>query len=197
MHRRQNRTPVIAVAMTLWAMPAAAQDQQESASTDGLDALEDWKSADVQITGHVLEPKQLEPNVPDGFEIGVFARDLINPRMLAVAEDGTVYATRREVGDVVMLRDEDGDGRADVQQTVATRPMMHGIAIDGDTVYLVTVADIYKAQIKDDGSFGPLERIVDDLPDGGQHPNRMVVVGPHVKLYVAVGSTCNACGETN
>jgi hypothetical protein len=71
--------------------------------------------------GHVLEPKQLEPtewrlarlNLPDGFEIGVFARDLVNSRMLAVADDGTIYVTRRAVGDVVMLRDEDGDGKAD------------------------------------------------------------------------------------
>ena len=205
MRRRQSRTWIFAVAVALWATSTAAQDQQGSASTDRLDNLEDWKSADVEITGHVLEPKQLEPSeehlaglsLPPGFEIGVFARDLINPRMLAIAQDGTVYVTRREVGDVVMLRDEDGDGRADVQQTVATRPMMHGVAINGDTVYLVTVADIYTVQIQDDGSFGPLERIVDDLPDGGQHPNRMVVVGPDGKLYVAVGSTCNACGETD
>ena len=71
--------------------------------------------------------------------------------MIAVADDGTVYVTRRDVGDVVMLRDADGDGRADVQQTVASRPMMHGIAIDGDTVYLVTVNDVYRAEIDADG----------------------------------------------
>ena len=36
-----------------------------------------------------------------------------------------------------------------------------------------------------------------DLPDGGQHPNRTLAVGPDGKLYVTWGSTCNACAEPN
>lgn len=168
--------------------------------------LSDPKAANVTVVGHVLEPAQLEPtperldrlSLPPGFEISVFADGLVNPRMVAVAEDGTLYVTRRAVGDVLMLRDTDGDGRADQQQRVASRPMMHGIAIEGDTVWLVTVEDIYRTTRRDDGTLEPLgEPIVDDLPAGGQHPNRTVVVGPDGKLYVSVGSTCNACGETD
>jgi Raf kinase inhibitor-like YbhB/YbcL family protein len=189
----------------LAALPAIAQNRPQEKPPFSTWQLQDPKSANVEITGHVLEPKQLEPtderlarlNLPDGFKIGVFARDLINPRMLAVADDGTVYVTRRAVGDVVMLRDEDSDGKADVRRTVASRPMMHGVAIDGDTVYLTTVAEVYRAKIREDGTLAPLERIIHDRPAGGQHPNRMVVVGPDGKLYVSVGSTCNACAETD
>ncbi|WP_375263025.1 YbhB/YbcL family Raf kinase inhibitor-like protein [Palleronia sp.] len=168
--------------------------------------LENPTSADVTIVGSILEPAQLAPtperldrlSLPQGFEISVFAEGLVNPRMLAVADDGTVYVTRRAVGDVVMLRDEDGDGIADVEKTVASRPDMHGIAIDGETVYLVTVGEIYRTTRREDGTLEPLgEPIVSDLPAGGQHPNRMVVVGPDGLLYVSVGSTCNACGETD
>jgi hypothetical protein len=104
MRRRQTRPWIFAIAIALWAMPTTARDQQGSASTDGLHDLEDWKSADVQITGHVLEPRQLEPteerlarlNLPDGFEIEVFARDLINSRMLAIAQDGTAAFANRQ-----------------------------------------------------------------------------------------------------
>ncbi len=166
--------------------------------------LKDPKAADVEILGHVLEPKKLAPKdivkklaVPKGFEINVFAEGLVNPRMIAVADNGNVYVTRRDVGDVIKLNDTDKDGVADKQEVVANRPGMHGIAIDGNTVYLVTVNDIYKATIQADGKFSPLERFVDDLPDGGQHPNRTLAVGPDGKLYVSVGSTCNACDETN
>lgn len=166
--------------------------------------LKDPEAADVTIVGHVLEPEQLEVHehlrqvrLPPGFEINVFADELKNPRMIDVASDGTVYVTRRTVGDVLMLRDSDGDGKADQQQVVARRPNMHGIAIDGDTMYLVTVKEVYRTQIQTDGTLEPLELLVDDLPDGGQHPNRTVVVGPDKKLYVSVGSTCNACSETN
>ncbi len=167
--------------------------------------LQNPQSANVEVVAHVVEPEPLDPTperlaglqMPEGFEIGVFAEGLINPRMMAVASGGTVYVTRRSVGDVVRLSDTDGDGRADEEEVVASRPGMHGIAIDGRTMYLVTVEDIYRTEIQPDGALAPLERIVDDLPAGGQHPNRMVVVGPDGMLYVTVGSTCNACGETD
>ena len=163
------------------------------------------QAARLEVVGHVLEPEQWQPTperlarlrVPDGFEVTVFARDLVNPRMLAVADDGTVYVTRRSVGDVLMLRDTDGDGVSDTQRVVASRPNMHGIALDGDTVYLTTIKEIYRTTRNADGTFGEIERIVDDLPDAGQHPNRMVVVGPDGWLYVTAGSTCNACDEGN
>ena len=136
--------------------------------------------------------------MPPGFEISVFARDLINPRVIAVADDGTVYVTRRSVGDVIMLRDADGDGRADGEPVVvASRPTMHGIAITGNTVYLAPIGELYRTTIRPDGTFEPLELLIDDLPDLGQHPNPMIVVGPDSMLYITQGSTCNACSEAN
>ena len=166
--------------------------------------LKDPKAADVTVMGSILEPAQLAPtperldrlSLPEGFEISVFAENLVNPRMIAVADDGTLYVSRREVGDLLMLRDTDGDGRADRQQTVASRPDLHGVALDGDTVYIITVTDIYRTTRREDGTLEPLgEPIVDDLPTAGQHPNRTLAVGPDGMLYVSVGSTCNACNE--
>ncbi|HEX8430034.1 MAG TPA: hypothetical protein VF625_02060, partial [Longimicrobium sp.] len=161
--------------------------------------------ANVAIAGHIVEPAKLAPTparlaslrMPAGFAVTVFARDLVNPRMIAVADDGAVYVTRRNVGDVVMLRDRDGDGAAEERRVVASRPDVHGIAIRGGTMYLVTIHDLYRATIQADGSLSPLERLIDDLPDAGQHPNRTIAVGPDGKLYLSVGSTCNACTEPN
>ena len=168
--------------------------------------LENPAAANVTVVGHVLEPEGLDPTperlaglrMPAGFEVSVFARDLINPRIIAVADDGTVYVTRRSVGDVIMLRDGDGDGRADGEPTVvASRPTMHGIAVTGNTVYLAPIGELYRTTIRPDGTFAPLELLIDDLPDLGQHPNPMIVVGPDGMLYMTQGSTCNACSEAN
>lgn len=165
------------------------------------------RASDVVIEGSILEPEKIQMtdddkltgliNAPDGFKAEVFARDLVNPRMLAVSDAGVLYATRRSVGDVVMLKDGDGDGAADGAVTVASRPGMHGIAFDGDKVFLVTIHDVYTADVNDDGTFGPLTRIINDLPDAGQHANRTLGIGPDDMLYISSGSTCNECQEDN
>ncbi len=181
----------LAAASLLFAIPASAQDPQKPDS--------------VAINAHVLQPGKAEPTanrvsglkLPNGFKIEKFAQDLVNPRMLAVADDGTVYVTRRSVGDVMMLKDTDGDGKADQQKVVASRPWVHGITIVNNSMYLVTVHDVYRADIQPDGTLSELQRIINDLPDAGQHPNRMIAYGPDGMMYLSVGSTCNACAEPN
>jgi glucose/arabinose dehydrogenase len=178
---------------------------QAGAGNSEAAAEEDKGRRGVEIVGHVLKPVPLEFSeermaklaLPEGFAINVFAKDLKNPRMIRVADDGTLYVTRREVGDVLMLRDTDGDGQADEQRTVLRHEGIHGIEIVGDDVYLIAVNELMHARRKTDGSLTAPKVIADDFPAGGQHPNRMVVEGPDERLYVSVGSTCNACGETN
>ncbi len=80
--------------------------------------------------------------------------------MLAVAADGTVYATRRDTGDVIMLRDQDRDGKAEAPVIVARRPQMHGIALTGTKVYLVTVKELFLAERATNGTFGPILAMV-------------------------------------
>src|SRR3546814_13791888 len=46
-----------------------------------------------------------------------------------------------------------------------------------------------------DGSIGELRTIVDGLPDGCQHPNRTIGFDADGRLYISVGSSCNACEE--
>lgn len=134
---------------------------------------------------------------PQGFRVNLFADKLGGPRMLAVGENGTVYVTRRDSGDVLALRDN-GRGMAGAPRKVVTAlPGVHGIAIASGRMYLATVHDIYVADLRADGSVGEPRAIVTDLPDGGQHGNRTIGIGPDGMLYVSVGSTCNQCAETN
>jgi glucose/arabinose dehydrogenase len=143
--------------------------------------------------------------VPEGFEVRVVMRDLVNPRMLAVGPDGSLYVTSPALSEVWRLRDLNGDGdtRDEGEQSIVASKAdspdlggVHGIAIAGIDVYLASVKAVFTATLAD-GQFASLRKIVDDLPDGGQHPNRTLAVGPDGKLYVSVGSDCNACPETN
>ncbi|WP_046115567.1 YbhB/YbcL family Raf kinase inhibitor-like protein [Aquincola tertiaricarbonis] len=160
----------------------------------------------VPVTGHVYKPDKAPATpqriaslkVPPGFSVTPFAQGLGNPRILAVAPDGTVYASRREEGDVVMMKDTDGDGRADgTPQVVLNRAGAHGLAIRDGKLWLVTVKELFVADLQPDGRPGPLKMLLGDLPDSGQHPNRTMAFGPDGMLYLSVGSTCNACNESN
>ena len=163
------------------------------------------KTVEVDVQGVIYQAGNTQPTpelinqlkVPAGFKVSVFAEKLINPRMLAVADDGTVYVTRRDIGDCVMLKDTDGDGKADVMKVVAERPDLHGIAIRGSRIYFATIHDVYLATRKPDGTVGELQRIIQDLPDAGQHPNRTLAFGPDGMLYISSGSTTNAANEPN
>src|SRR5689334_8136568 len=115
-------------------------------------------------TGHTFQPAHREFSdallhalkAPPGFRVGVFAR-LENPRMLAVADDGAVYATLRAPGKVVRLVDR-GDGTARVEDVVALRDV-HGITIHGDRLYLADVRAVYRTALASDGRVGALEKV--------------------------------------
>ncbi len=161
---------------------------------------------DARVEGNIVEPEPVTVAddaelasmiaVPEGFEVTVAGRDLGHIRILA-AHGENVYATRREEGDVIRLIDADGDGRFEDHAVAAVQPDLHGLWIEGDTAFLATIKEVYTAPILEDGSFGALSPIIEGLPDGGQHPNRTLAVGPDGLLYGSVGSTCNACEETS
>ncbi len=160
----------------------------------------------LELRGNVLRPSKVDATperiahlkAPAGFKISAFATGLKNARILAVAPNGNVYLSRREQGDVLLLRDADNDGRADGEAIpVASRPGVHGLAIHDNKLYLATVKQIFTADLRPDGTLGTLASIIGDLPDGGQHANRTIAFGPDGMLYISVGSTCNACEESN
>jgi glucose/arabinose dehydrogenase len=155
---------------------------------------------------HIFKPDKVAPTLeriaaikaPAGFKVTPFATGLKNARIIAVAPNGNVYVSRRDQGDVVLLRDADGDGRADgPPEIVASRSGAHGLAIKDGKLYLVTVRELFVADILADGKLGPLLLLTGDLPDAGQHANRTLAFGPDGMLYMSIGSTCNDCNENN
>ncbi|TDH23537.1 sorbosone dehydrogenase family protein [Segetibacter sp. 3557_3] len=159
----------------------------------------------AQINGYVFRPalapastenvRQLK--VPSGFTVTKFAEQLGKPRILVTGAPGNVYFSDRDAGTVVLLKDTNGDGVSDVKQTVATIKQAHGLAIHNGKMYIAAVREVFTATIKADGSLDAPQMITDKLPDGGQHPNRTLAIGPDNMLYISVGSTCNACPEPN
>jgi glucose/arabinose dehydrogenase len=135
--------------------------------------------------------------LPEGFRINVFARDLGNARMIAVDQEGTVYLTCPRQNRVLALRDPDGDGVAEVRPALQGLRMVHGILLHEGAMYLAAPRTVWRVPMNSDGTFGEPRVIINDLPDGGQHPNRTLGAGPDGKLYISIGSSCNTCDESN
>jgi glucose/arabinose dehydrogenase len=187
---RWNITAVLAGALVTVAPARAQQRPQPSVVSQRVftnaPAKAEWDASVIERL-----------NVPPGFRVSVFAKDLGTARMLAVGDDGTVYVTRRDSGDVLALRDDATGNAVSPRKVVTDLPRVHGIAVHGTRMYLATIREVYVADIGSDGSVSAPRAIVTGLPDGGQHPNRTVGVGPDGMLYVSIGSTCNQCIETN
>jgi glucose/arabinose dehydrogenase len=157
------------------------------------------------VTGAAFQPEKVEATdqriqslkKPDGFKIEKWAGGLGKPRIMAVGPRGQVYISRREPGDVLMLADTDNDGKADLERRELRIPQAHGLAVRNDKLYIAAIHEVLVAQIQPDGSLSRPRALIDDLPDGGQHPNRTLVFDDDGYLYITVGSTCNACNEPN
>ena len=73
----------------------------------------------------------------DGLEAPIFARGLGEISDLALAEDGTVFATDARSGRIWVMRDRARDGRADTVQALPHRfDQPTGLASRGDTLFV-------------------------------------------------------------
>jgi glucose/arabinose dehydrogenase len=134
---------------------------------------------------------------PPGFEVSVFAAGLEGPRFMAADPKGNIYVSLPSEGKVVALVDKDKDGEADDTVVFADKlDRPHGLAFRGtelivaETGKLIVLRDTNGDLLAD-----TREVLSDDIPSGGGHWTRTVVLGPDSMLYVSVGSSCNACVE--
>ena len=108
---------------------------------------------------------------------------------MAIAPDGTLYATRPLSGAVMAIRDSDGDDLPDTMTTFAedlTLPM--GLAYHDEYLYVSGGNHIYR--IADSGA---VDTIVDDLPSGSGFWTGGITVGGDSRLYLALGAPCDNC----
>jgi glucose/arabinose dehydrogenase len=136
--------------------------------------------------------------VQPGFSLIKFA-DV--PRATAFAFDasGRMYATSQD-GNVYLVTDQNGDGRADEVSIFASGFVFAlGIAVNPSSgeVFVSHQGVISILSDGDKNNQADGERILaGDIPFG-EHQNDNLEFGPDGLLYLGVGSTCNACDDSN
>jgi glucose/arabinose dehydrogenase len=136
--------------------------------------------------------------VPDGWTVSIAASGLGKPRMLYHTPNGNLYITRRDTGDVLLLKDTNSDGKFEEVKTVAAEfKGVHGITMKDGLMYLCNNNELRRYTVNTDGTLSNKQMLFNDMPSAGQHPNRTMDFGPDGKLYISIGTLCNDCKESD
>jgi glucose/arabinose dehydrogenase len=140
--------------------------------------------------------------VPQGFSVSLYSLLPSAPRFGTISPDGLLFVSLRDAGQIVILKDN-GSGTAE-QPVVFASGLNgpHGLAFHEyqGQMYLYAAENNrvsrfpYKnGQTKADKR----DTVVPNLPSGGGHSTRSIAFGPDGKMYIAAGSSCNVCEESD
>lgn len=131
--------------------------------------------------------------VPSGFAVRIYAKDVGTPRLMTVGPDGLLYVADIDGNRMVRLPDVDGDGLADELQVIATDlPGVHNAEWFEDWLYVAEGNQIERLRDEDgDGEFEARELVTDNIPAPVRHRTRTLHFGPDGMLYVTAGSSSN------
>ena len=177
------------------------------------------RAAAQRLTPHhitLANGKSFDLNLPDGYEIKIAAEGLKRVRFMALSPDNRIFVTDmfnltdNQRGVVYIL--DDFDRKTYRFKKVTTylsglrNPNNVAFYTDqaGTTWFYLALTDRLVRYRYQDGDNAPTgePQVLATFPDyglgykyGGWHLTRTVLAGGDEKIYVAVGSSCNACEE--
>ena len=131
--------------------------------------------------------------LPQDFSISIFASDLEGARVIVQDGLGNFWLSRTKEGIISQLIVRDGEV-AEQHDIFKDLKRPHGLAVDPQDPFLLYFAEedkISKVRLYSEGE----PELIKALPEGGRHFTRTLMFGPDDKLYVSIGSSCDACQE--
>ena len=134
--------------------------------------------------------------LPDGFVGEVWLDDIRFPTAFAWDDRGRLYIAT-EGGDIMRVNDAAaGEPPTDVVTFADGIELPLGLVFFDAALYISSRGEVTRLTDEDgDGDLETSHIIIGDLPVQGPHQNNGPAIGPDGKLYVPIGSTCDACGQ--
>jgi len=137
--------------------------------------------------------------VPPGFRVQVYSSEVPLARVMVLTDAGDLIVSRTR-GNLVSLleRDRNGDGAADGHRVLFDDlDGPHGLALHDGWLYIAERTAIGRVRFDTATGTptGPYAHILTGLTTDGFHQTKTIGFGPDGWLYLAQGSSCNACVE--
>src|SRR5438128_3548437 len=155
----------------------------------------------------VNRPANVQPQVPPGFRIELYASGFRDPRFLLTAPNGDIFVVESRANQIKVLRDTKGSGKPDANEIFAEKDLNKpfGIAFyppgdDPQFLYVANTDGVIRFPYRngDLKARGPAEVLGAHLSGGaarlrsGGHWTRDIVFSPDgKKMYVSIGSRSN------
>ena len=152
--------------------------------------------ASAQRSKQAEPPSEAKLSLPQGFHANLFATGLNDARWLLTAPNGDVFLAEAQANKITLLRDADGDGKAELTTTFADGfQRAYSMAIANGKFYVADALGIYsfpykdgdtklsgaRTQVTEHGAFGVL----------GGHSTRNIAINSKGEIFVAIGSNGN------
>jgi len=157
---------------------------------------DDVGNSDVENPHLEKYPNLKKIDLPEGFQIRMYADDVPNARSLELTPNGTLFVGNRAGDKVFAVLDTDDDYEADEVNTITSgKRMPNGVAFRNGDLYVAEVSRVLKFPDIESNLDDPPEPEVinDNFPSDGHHGWKYIAFGPDGKLYVPVGAPCNIC----
>jgi glucose/arabinose dehydrogenase len=149
------------------------------------------------------------PKAPHGFTVNEFASGFNEPRVIVTAPNGDIFLAESRAGRIRVLRDANGDGKAEVSEVFASglrQPFgidFYPVGPNPRWVYVANTDSVVRFPYKsgDLHALGGAEMIVSTIPGGGHlrgggHWTRDLQFSADGKrMFVSVGSRTNVDQE--
>lgn len=145
-----------------------------------------------------VDPAQVTAAItlPPGFEITVFSNQVPGARSMVWTPNGTLFVGTRNAGIVYALRDDDRNFMADGVLVIARNlNSPNGVAFHDGSLYVAEINRVLRYDNIEASLTNPPQPVVVNagFPTDQHHGWKFIRIGPDEKLYVPVGSPCNAC----